>query len=88
MIDSDMLAASMQTGLNIEMRNPIDDTHDYVNELEQDNKRLQGLLRRWNNQTHICVFCNGWLTWIGELGDEDKKGHADDCELAEELGDD
>ena len=59
---------------------------DLMEENAAATRRLE-LLRRWNSQTHICVFCNGWLTWIGELGDEDKKGHADDCELAEELGD-
>ena len=44
------------------------------------------LLQRWEKQTKRCVFCNGWLTWIGDKK-PDKAGHAFDCELAEELGD-
>ena len=56
------------------MKNPIDEAHDYVNELEAEVKQLKELLRRvqWDRE-YTCPIC------------EQSFEHAADCELAKEL---
>ncbi len=78
MIDSDMLKDHIRNGLNTRMKNPIDETHDYVNELEQDNVRLRGLLREIKEMLGYCPYC-----WASS-----KEPCADKCKMGKELADD
>ena len=75
MTDKGTSLASSRTGSNTSMNNPIDDTHDYVNELEQDNKHLRELLKEIIEMDGYCSFC-----WANA-----KQDHADGCVLGKAL---
>ena len=51
---------------------------------QAESDRRLGMLRRLNDKMHICLICHGHLLWIGDK-EPPRIGHADGCELAEEL---
>ncbi len=56
----------------------------YLEELEATVDRQRELLKRVDAQQKRCMFCHGWLMWIGNIEPENR-GHTDDCELAKAL---
>ena len=95
MIDSDMLAASMQTGLNIRGGDGVKQGFDlyptyYVARLEVANDRLRELLRRceWVRTTWEDFGVVRLVEFCPICSGKELEGHKENCELSKELADD